>query len=489
MAALTAQRLRHGRLLPRLPLTLRVPVVVAGLMILVSIVVSERAISQFDASQTRHFVELGNAYLDGMAPAVVPAVVREDVWEVFDVLDRSRELYRGLELVLTVVTDPDGRVIAASDPRQTPVGSLFETGAGAGSAAADDLPLLEPGAAVASLRRDLLHRGHAVGALHARIDVGPLQAERQRLLWMLIIGNAAITLGLSALGYLAIRQMVRPLRLISSRLASGSTLPVPEGEMPSDLETARLYEGYNRLIAALESRERLSSRLAEKERLAALGQLATGMAHEINNPLGGLITALDTLDHHGDRPEVRQQTIALLRRGLDDIGRVVRTTLAGHRGATDPRPLAPGDLEDLRTLIAPELRLRGQTLDWDVGFETPLPVPAGPLRQALLNLLLNASNAAPRGATIGFRAQPDAGRLVLSVEDAGPGLPEALRDYLVSGGTGEAPLRSGPHLGLWLIRTIANEIGARIEVAHSALGGARVALLVPLPQTGGADGL
>ncbi|PWK58186.1 sensor histidine kinase [Roseicyclus mahoneyensis] len=487
MGALTGQGLRHGRVLPRLPLTLRVPVVVAGLMIFVSLVVSERAISQFDASQARHFVELGNAYLDGMAPAVVPAVVREDVWEVFDVLDRSRELYRGLELIQTVVTDPDGRVIAASDPRQTPVGSLFE--AGVNSAAADDLPRLEPGTEVASLRRDLLHRGHAVGTLHARIDVGPLQAERQRLLWMLIIGNAAITLGLSALGYLAVTQMVRPLRLISSRLASGSTLPVPEDEMPSDLETARLYEGYNRLIAALESRERLSSRLAEKERLAALGQLATGMAHEINNPLGGLITALDTLDHHGDRPEVRQQTIALLRRGLDDIGRVVRTTLAGHRGATDPRPLAPGDLEDLRTLIAPELRLRGQSLDWDVGFETPLPVPAGPLRQALLNLLLNASNAAPRGATIGFRALPDAGRLVLSVEDAGPGLPEALRDYLVSGGTGEAPLRSGPHLGLWLIRTVANEIGARIEVAQSALGGARVSLLVPLPRTGGADGL
>jgi signal transduction histidine kinase len=477
---------RHGRLLPRLPLTLRVPVVVAGMMILVSLVVSERAISQFDTSQTRHFVELGNAYLDGMAPAVVPAVVREDVWEVFDVLDRSRGLYRGLELIQTVVTDPDGRVIAASDPRQAPVGSLFEAQAGSN---ADDLQRLEPGAQVASLRRDLLHRGHAVGALHARIDVGPLQAERQRLLWMLIIGNAAITLGLSALGYLAVTQMVRPLRLISSRLASGSTLPVPEGDMPSDLETARLYEGYNRLIAALESRERLSSRLAEKERLAALGQLATGMAHEINNPLGGLITALDTLDHHGDRPEVRQQTVALLRRGLDDIGRVVRTTLAGHRGATDPRPLAPGDLEDLRTLIAPELRLRGQALDWNVGFEAPLPVPAGPLRQVLLNLLLNASNAAPRGATVGFRAKQDEGCLELSVEDAGPGLPEALRDYLVSGGTGEAPLRSGPHLGLWLIRTIANEIGATIEVAQSALGGARVSLFVPLPDKGDVDGV
>ncbi len=153
------------------------------------------------------------------------------------------------------------------------MGSLFE--AGAGFAAADDLLRLEPGTEVASLRRDLLHRGHAVGALHARIDVGPLQAERQRLLWMLIIGNAAITVGLSALGYLAVTQMVRPLRRISSRLASGSTLPLPEGEMPSDLETARLYEGYNRLIAALESRERLEQSVG-RETAADRASLATG---------------------------------------------------------------------------------------------------------------------------------------------------------------------------------------------------------------------
>ncbi len=71
---------------------------------------------------------------------------------------------------------------------------------------------------------------------------------------------------------------------------------------------------------------------------------------------------------------------------------------------------------------------------------------------------------------------------MLSVEDAGPGLPRRCAIISCRGGIGEAPLRSGPHLGLWLIRTIANEIGARIEVAQSALGGARVSLLVPLPE-------
>lgn len=469
-----------GRLLPRLPLTLRVPLVVAGMMVLVSVVVSERALSRFDASQGRHFVELGNAYLDGLAPALVPAVVREDAWEVFDVLDRSRGLYQGLELVQTVVTGSDGRVIAASDPRETPVGSPFV----APPTRSDAAQLLARGETIAHLRRDLQHRGTAVGAIHARVDIGPLKAERDRVLWTLIFGNAAITAALSLLGYFAVTRMVQPLRTLSTRLASGTALPVPAAEMPGDAETARLYEGYNRLVAALESRERLTRRLAEKERLAALGQLASGMAHEINNPLGGLTTALDTLEAHGDGAEVRARTIPLLRRGLEDIGRVVRTTLASHRGATDRRPLAPADLEDLRILLAPELRLRGQSLDWHVGLDAALPVPAGPLRQALLNLLLNAAHAAPPGGRLGFAAVPAGGTLRLTVEDSGAGLPEALAAYLAAAGSGEAPLRSGPHLGLWLVRSIAGEIGARIEVARSPLGGAQVVLIVPMEVNG-----
>ena len=475
MRALALSR-RPLRLLPRLPLTLRVPLAVAGLMILVSVIVSERALSRFDASQARHFVELGNAYLDGLAPALVPAVVREDAWEVFDILDRSRGLYRGLQLVQTVVTGSDGRVIAASDPRATPVGSPFA----ASPAGPDARWRPVRGETIAHLQRDLQHRGSPVGAIHARVDLGPLKAERDRVLWTLVLGNAAITAALTLVGYVAITRMVRPLRTLSTRLAAGTAVPVPAAEMPADAETARLFEGYNRLVAALEGRERLTRRLAEKERLAELGRLASGMAHEINNPLGGLVTALDTLEAHGGSAEVRARTVPLLRRGLEDIGRVVRTTLASHRSATDRRPLAPADLEDLRILLGPELRLRGQTLDWRIGFDTAQPVPAGPLRQALLNLLLNAAHATPQGGRIGFSAAPAGGALRLVVEDSGPGLPEALAAYLTAPGSGGPPLRSGPHLGLWVVRSIAAEIGARINVARSPLGGAQVALFVPM---------
>lgn len=462
----------------QMPLTLRVPLAVAGLMILVSAVVSERALSRFDAAQARHVVDLGDAYLDGLAPHLVPAVVRADVWEVFDLIDRARGLYRGLDLRQTVVVGGDGLVIASSDPRMFATGSAFAPSDWAGSGA--DIRWQDPQATVVHLDRDLRHRGQSVGSLHASIDIGALRHERGRVLWTLILGNAALTLGLSLLGYVAITRMVRPLRRLSARLAAGTVEPFVDAQIPADPETARLYQGYNRLVAALDSRERLTLRLADKERLAALGQLASGMAHEINNPLGGLITALDTLAHYGDRDEVRSQSVALLRRGLDDIGRVVRTTLATHRGAAEDRPLTRADLEDLRVLIEPELRLRRQTLNWRVDLDHPAEVPAGPLRQALLNLLLNAASATPEGGGISFAFGLSGNTAIAIIEDSGPGLPEALRAYLTETGTNEVPLRSGPHLGLWLVRSIAAEIGARIEAGAGATCGARVAVLVPL---------
>ncbi len=66
-------------------------------MIAISIVVSLRALSRLEETQTKHLLQLSSTYLDGLSTSLLPAVVREDVWEVFDTLDRSRERYKGLE--------------------------------------------------------------------------------------------------------------------------------------------------------------------------------------------------------------------------------------------------------------------------------------------------------------------------------------------------------------------------------------------------------
>ena len=102
------------------PITVRVPVLVAALMIAVSAVITDRVLSRLDETQRQHFQELAAAYLDGLSSSLIPPVLREDVWETFDILDRARNLYRGLKINGTVVTNGNGIVLASAHPRSIP---------------------------------------------------------------------------------------------------------------------------------------------------------------------------------------------------------------------------------------------------------------------------------------------------------------------------------------------------------------------------------
>lgn len=110
--------------LPRItawPLTVKVPLLVAGLVVAVAFVVSQVVLSRLARDQETNLGLLASAYLDGLSAAVLPAVVRADVWETFDALDRARGRYSGVKVRYALVELPDGTVLAASDPLGFPV--------------------------------------------------------------------------------------------------------------------------------------------------------------------------------------------------------------------------------------------------------------------------------------------------------------------------------------------------------------------------------
>ena len=466
----------------RWPLAWRVPLLVVLLMVSASAAVTNRVLSRLAETQTRHLMQLSDAYLDGLSSAILPHVVREDVWEVYDALDRARQRYQGLDIAWTVVTDPHGHVLASSHPREFPLQSrlkerttaAFDTGS---------VPALTEAKGLAHLRRDLSYQGRTLGVVHAEVRIEGLIRERWEVLRTLVMTNALLTLALAAIGYFAVLRMMRPVRVLSAHLRSGAEgrmSAIPNTELgPPGSEFGSLFRNYNSLIGSVGERERLLAQLAEEERLAALGRLAAGMAHEINNPLGGLLNAVATLKRHGEKPTVRETSIRLLETGLRGIRDIVRSSLATYRRRDDQLPLTPTDLDDLRLLLQPEIKRKRLTLVWGNRIDRPLAVPAGAVRDAALNLLLNGCAASPAAGTLTFDAHSTKTGLVLEVGDEGPGLPEAVLHYINAQDDGHAPLSEREGLGLWMVKRLSRESGGRLSAQRKSTGGATVQLIVP----------
>ncbi len=466
-----------------LPLTVRVPAVVALLMIAVSVAVSELVLSRLIDTQERHLRAITGAYLDGLSSSLLPHVMRGDVWEVFDVLDRARDRYEALRPIETVVTGADARIIAATDPAKAPTLSPLPAEFSDRFARSDIATDGDEDRAYA--RRILTHQGQTIGAIYAALDISHLAAERADVVRTLLLSNALLTLLLAGVGYFATRRMVMPMRILGEHLRSSLDSvpePIPAWMMPrSGSEARRLFDSYNALVRAEREREELTLKLAEEERLASLGRLASGMAHEINNPLGGLFNALDTIKRHGEAAPVRETAVSLVERGLNGIRDVVAAALHTYRPDRSPHPFGPSDVEDLRLLIRPELRRRALDLVWSNELIEGVDVPNAPMRQAVLNLLLNACAAAPHGGRIGLRAVRRSETVEIEVGDSGEGLPDSAVVILTTP-TVPAPIGTGNGLGLWMVRRSVTEIGGAIVAARSELGGALVRIVIPVTK-------
>ena len=468
---------------PSWSLSARVPVVVALLMIAISSTVSFRALSRLEETQQRNLQQLASAYLDGLTASLIPSVEREDVWEVFDTLDRSRERYKSLNAQWVTVTNNDIRTIASSSPDRFPPLEAMPADTVSKFSEAQEI-VFDGASAQARMLRPLIYQDREIGRIYAVADITSLMQERSDVLRELVVTNALLTLLLVTIGYYFMRRMLKPVGVLSSYLSrsrEGGMTPIPEAVLNAQSrEFHNLFDRYNALAQAVNERELLAAELAEEEKLASVGRLASGMAHEINNPLGGMFNALDSLKRYGVREDVRATSIRLLEQGLSGIRDLVRSTLTTYRADQRPRDLTATDLDDLRLLVMPEARQRRLRLNWSVEFKGAVHVPAVAVRDAILNLLLNACHTSAEESAVALKAGLEEGVFFAEVSDSGSGLPPHMREYLERKGAGNAPLDKRSGLGLWIVKRHCDELHARLEVTRSDGNGSTLRLLVPL---------
>ena len=474
----------------RWPLTLKIPLLVVVLMVVVGLAISNTVLRRLASDQELHLRQLTDSYLDGLSTAVQPDLLRRDVWETFDTLDRARGRYSALMTRYALVALKDGTVLAASDPVAFPTGVPVPESLARHFAGGDGL-VLDEGKGVAWVKRTLRQDQIELGSIMAEIDISGLLKIRHEVFLTLVLVNGGLVALLSLAGYALMRLLLRPISVLTehvNRARSGQLEQIPSKFLRGDTtEIGALMVSFNHMAEALHERERLTIRLAKEERSGLLGRLASGMAHEVNNPLGGMLNVIDTLKKHGEDLETRQRSLDLLERGLTGIANVVRATLTSYQGVPASRTFRARDLDDLRFLLQHEATRRELTFEWVNTLPDALPSDGSILRQVTLNLLLNACAASPVGGTIRFGAEFARGGVIVRICDNGPGLPSAVRTLFENPMLAPQVPSEEFGLGVWTVCRLTSRAGGRIEVLRSDEAGTELRVTMPVEQEGLVD--
>jgi len=240
----------------------------------------------------------------------------------------------------------------------------------------------------------------------------------------------------------------------------------------------------------VEFRARVEKQLEAAQRLAALGTLASGVAHEINNPLAVIRQTAQWMDLVLSKPEMegfprRGELQEALAKIFASVQRAAGIThqLLGFARQDPPRAVEIGLdrlVRESMGLVEQEARTRGVELRLIPGGEgETVWADPGRFRQILINLLTNALQASRSGQTVEVTAGTKGGEVVVEVRDWGPGIPGEDLDRLFEPFFTTKPQGQGTGLGLFVSQNLADKLGGRIEVESRLGGGARFTLRLP----------
>ncbi len=397
-------------------------------------------------------------------------LLRGDSWTLYKTL---RQISKGpggereATLMTAMVLDADGRVVAHLYPALFPVGlPVVNEASSERSLLQAELAMRQPGVVdgpgfidgVAVVRAS----GKNIGLVRVRLSTLELDkktADAGFTVLILSMGMALIGIFLGAIWSV---RTLRPLRTLAQSmedLGQGvlHPLPVSRGD-----EIGQLIESFNRMAGEIEEKRKLESELAANEKVIALGRIAAGLAHEVNNPLAGMLNCLSTLRVKSNDPELVARYLPLIEQGLRKIEALVKDLLIELR-VEDAREVVDSScLEDVRDLVAAEIDPSRIEFSWDNRLQPGDSVNRPKMQQVLLNLLRNSVQAMPMGGHLGCRFWGEKDTLVFEVEDTGHGIQTADLGRIFDPFFTKRPTGTG--LGLWIVLRLVQSMGGNVDV-------------------------
>ncbi|MDP6701979.1 MAG: ATP-binding protein, partial [Candidatus Latescibacteria bacterium] len=419
-------------------------VVLATVLILVATVISNRLILTYWHGQLYDQTRSEATVLaESMAVSFLHALIYEelDLIEESGLLDLSIEditARQDLSITRVEVLDSDGRIIAHSDYRLC------------GQVDADALSLYgrRLPATTTQLRNN--SQGKVVevatplriaskywGTLVLDVSLQPADEELDafgfRLGLLSIVGFAAAI----TIAFLVARTLASPIKRLAQAMSEvgpdlQSAITVDRSDEMGLLQSSFL-DMLARLKTAQAEQARTQNAMAQAEKLASIGALASGVAHEINNPLGGVKNCLAQMEKHPEDERRRRQYLGLMGGAVTRIEQVVRGLLDFSR--RNPLQSENVDLNNTihSTLELVRYRLEKNGIDRELDLSSNLPALWGDrhqLEQVLVNLILNAVDSMPQGGRLDLRTRFHDRALWVHIRDTGSGIDPAIKQRI-----------------------------------------------------------
>lgn len=451
----------------KVPLSLCLAILLTGFV--GAIILSWRSLDDLREDLFRNAMEITSA----LSGTLIASINHDDVWRAYEALRALSAVNEESPQRVLIVLDNNDRVFVSNLPQRFPILSEIHKDS-------PELARVEQKIARSIELKPLTYDDtenrfvyFLIPLLDEQVRFGTLIVAYHRSLFlprfMDIVWRVAITALIAMAILLPIawfwgKRMVKPLTELArymGQVGKAAELPKPlVPAKPKNDEIAQLWNSFGAMVQQLDEQERLKSKMVVSERLAAIGRLAAGVAHEINNPLGGMLNAISTFRRHGTADPVTQKTISLIERGLDQIKDTVSALLVEARSQT--HHLAPQDVEDVLILVQPDAHKKSVEMNWCNELAGSVALPSTPVRQIMLNLSLNAVQASPAGGAVDFCVEAKSAHLYIAVSNKGATIPKDQLDKIFEPFHHSETAESG--LGLWVSYQIVRQLNGEISV-------------------------
>ncbi len=390
--------------------------------------------------------------------------------------------------IITASTREELRGKSIEDAMQHREANLHEVLNGRTAYAIEEME--HAGVKVIDMSIPIRRNGEIVGALHyvepyVKLDRLIRDSFLQHSLFALVL---IISLSLSV-NYLIKIMVTKPLSDMSDAMDRIRRKgPIKDVPVSSNDEIGHLVQSFNEMSRSLKKREEeihdhtvkleemvtvrtrkleeSHSHLLQSQKLASLGIIASGVAHEINNPLGGMFNCVQMLEQMGGDEEFRERYLELLKDGLSRIERTVGKLLWMSRKKERAPQLVEirNILRNVHAFMDYMLKKKNIVYEENIEDSTAIIVDPHDLQQIFINLMINAVHSMEDGGTLSVQAFKNNGQVVIEVTDTGEGIEDENIDEIFDPFYTTKQAGEGTGLGLWLTQETVENYNGEISV-------------------------